>query len=247
MYSRLLASREVSTSGTISALNRRQEAGSIGRRDCWLEYDATNGMSYSGTGTAVTDISPSGFTGTLTNGATYSSESGGMFSLDGTNDYITAAHNAAQNPSSITMLVWARPSSGWSTGGCFIGKGGDSGYRIRFNATFAIQWLDRGLTNNLTIGAATTRTGRFRWAHIACTGSPSGLRTYTYGILRGSNTTAFAGNVTTSPFQVGTVGLTGATGEMFNGNISSVLMFSRELSSAEIYQHYLSTKWRYNL
>ena len=53
-----------------------------------MYLDAANSRSYSGTGTAWTDLTGSGANGTLTNGPTFNSANGGSIVLDGTNDYI---------------------------------------------------------------------------------------------------------------------------------------------------------------
>ena len=49
--------------------------------------DAANIKSYPGTGTAWSDLSGNGNTGTLTNGPVYNSGNGGYISFDGSNDY----------------------------------------------------------------------------------------------------------------------------------------------------------------
>ena len=54
-----------------------------------LYYNFGNTGSYPRSGTIVTDLSPSGFTGTLVNGATFGTANGGVIVFDGTNDYIT--------------------------------------------------------------------------------------------------------------------------------------------------------------
>ncbi|CAB4152081.1 Concanavalin A-like lectin/glucanases superfamily [uncultured Caudovirales phage] len=54
-----------------------------------MNLDAGNPLSYSGSGTTWTDLSGTGKNGTLVNGVTYSSSSGGVLVLDGTNDYIS--------------------------------------------------------------------------------------------------------------------------------------------------------------
>ena len=52
--------------------------------------DPANARSYPGTGTTLTDLEGSN-NGTLTNGPTFSSNNRGVFTLDGTNDYIRVA------------------------------------------------------------------------------------------------------------------------------------------------------------
>ena len=50
--------------------------------------DAANQRSYPGSGTVWTDVSGNGKNGTVTNSPTYSAANGGIFILDGVNDYI---------------------------------------------------------------------------------------------------------------------------------------------------------------
>lgn len=54
-------------------------------------YDASNPTCYPGSGATVFDLSGNANDGTLTNGAAYSSSDGGVFALDGTNDFIDIA------------------------------------------------------------------------------------------------------------------------------------------------------------
>ena len=55
--------------------------------------DPANARSYPGTGTTLTDLEGSN-NGTLTNGPTFSSNNRGVFTLDGTNDYIAVADSS---------------------------------------------------------------------------------------------------------------------------------------------------------
>jgi hypothetical protein len=53
-----------------------------------LSLDAANKKSYPGSGTAWTDLSGAGKSGTLTNGPVFSSDNVGIIDFDGSNDYI---------------------------------------------------------------------------------------------------------------------------------------------------------------
>jgi hypothetical protein len=57
-----------------------------------LYLDAANPKSYPGSGTAWSDLSGNGYTGTLINGPTFSSGNGGSIQFDGTNDYFAASN-----------------------------------------------------------------------------------------------------------------------------------------------------------
>ena len=54
----------------------------------FLNYDAANTKSYSGTGTLWTSIAGVAIPGTLTNGPTYSSANSGNIVFDGVNDIL---------------------------------------------------------------------------------------------------------------------------------------------------------------
>jgi hypothetical protein len=58
-----------------------------------LWYDAARLRSYAGSGTSWNDLSGNGFTGTLTNGPTFSTSNGGRIVLDGTNDWVSLPGN----------------------------------------------------------------------------------------------------------------------------------------------------------
>lgn len=71
--------------------------------------DAAAQRSYPKTGTAWNDISGQGYSGTLTNGPTYSEQFGGQLSFDGTDDYSIHAHSALLNPGpNISIEAWIR-------------------------------------------------------------------------------------------------------------------------------------------
>ena len=100
-----------------------------------LCLDAANAKSYPGSGTAWTDLSGLGNTGTLTNGPTYSSANNGSIVLDGINDYtsITCAANTIRAYNSTTQFIIKLPTYGGGQqnilsyrlggGSLYIGKG----------------------------------------------------------------------------------------------------------------------------
>ena len=71
-----------------------------------LCLDAGNTKSYPGSGTAWTDLSGRGNTGTLVNGPTYSSVNGGSLSFNGSNQYVQGSGSVTTN--TMTFLVWMK-------------------------------------------------------------------------------------------------------------------------------------------
>ena len=72
-----------------------------------LCLDAANARSYPGTGTTWTDRSASGYSGTLTNGPTFSTDGGGCFVFDGSNDESnTTTYLPAYGSNPRSICVW---------------------------------------------------------------------------------------------------------------------------------------------
>ena len=74
-----------------------------------LCLDAANPQSYPGSGTAWTDLSGNGNTGTLTNGPTFNANNGGAIVFDGLNDYVScSASNILNN---FSYDIWCLPQA----------------------------------------------------------------------------------------------------------------------------------------
>jgi len=87
-----------------------------------LALDAANTKSYPGSGTAWTDLSGNGYTGTLTNGPTYSSSNGGYFAFVGASNQHAAVANTTvlQFTGSITLQAIIYPTSYIPSNGSFL-------------------------------------------------------------------------------------------------------------------------------
>lgn len=74
-----------------------------------LYVDAGISDSYPGTGTSWFDISGNGHVGTLNGGPTYTTNVGGEFNFDGSNDYVsfsTYQSPADDNTTTFTWNIW---------------------------------------------------------------------------------------------------------------------------------------------
>ena len=84
-----------------------------------LQVDASNPSSYSGTGTTWFDLSGNDYDGVLTNGASYSSDFGGVISFTGSiSQYVTFGdpiETRLTSSNAVTYQIWVRAESG-STG-----------------------------------------------------------------------------------------------------------------------------------
>ena len=228
-----------------SSMASNQVANQIINKDLVLHVDAGNTNSYPGSGTTWTDLSGLDRTGTLTNGPIYSSNNGGYISFDGTNDYITSFGTAIvpAGSTSYTVSTWV--------------------YRNRNNVGYEeilAQWTYANSGNSFFFGFNNSNV-RFtdNWSNVTISGAGNtgvwmnlvgvnsgGSNTYIY--LNGSLSATLGGALTypgTGPFLIGRQGE--LAGEYFGGNIASVLVYSRALSSTEILQNYNSQKSRFGL
>ncbi len=218
-----------------------------------LNLDAGDPRSYPGSGTSWTDLSGNGNTGTF--GATttapgYTNQSGGSLVFDN-NDIITVPMAGLRPTSAITQECWVLLTN--NTAQVFIGaqygSGSENSYAL---------WLDG--TNNLTAGVNTTGTLNYQthntslstnvWYHFVHTYDGINQRLYLNGSLvstwatTGSilydvnNTLLAVGNDWNSGYNSGaSIGI--------QGRLSSVKIYNRALSAAEVAQNYDALKVRY--
>jgi hypothetical protein len=84
--------------------------GGIVTNGLFMELDASNPLSYPGSGSIWSDLTGNGNNGTL-NGVTYLTTDGGLFDFDGINDTITIPNNINLSLSTIiqkTIQVWVK-------------------------------------------------------------------------------------------------------------------------------------------
>jgi hypothetical protein len=211
-----------------------------------LYLDAANRRSYPTTGTTWTDLSGNSNTGTLTNGPTFSSTNSGTIIFDGVNDYV-------QGPTSTTLFSnrsfsvesWIFPAasppaeqiyfSAWSSGAT------QSAFVMRIYNTGVLRV---GYFNNdLDVSGISFNV----WNHVTMTYNISGDLTSAYinGIfINSSNVGPFT--PASANIRIGIWQFPGVE-QPFKGNISTVSVYNRALSAAEVLQNYNATKSRYNL
>jgi hypothetical protein len=202
--------------------------------------DAANIKSYSGSGTNVTNISNSNYTGVLNNGVGFSSNNNGVFTFDGSNDYISFVPNDIFNigTGDFTLLAWHKTSykSNYSTI-MSLDDGNGTGYLLytSINSGVMRNWV-AGVPKNGNIDICTGV-----WNLIGLTRT-SGLCTqYVNGVV---DTTFTASGVLQISGRTLSIGQN-AGSYYYNGNISTVQIYNRALSQQEILQNYNTTKGRY--
>jgi len=226
-----------------------------------LCLDAGNSKSYPGTGTVFTDLSGNSNTGTVYNGAAYSSASnGGIFTFDGSNDYVGVGSpnsrfswtvsGAGLNYMSIEMWVKSSDTSGRTFSKPWNGNG-EYNYWVDNSG-----WGVNSGGSSYALSCTSYATGN--WEHFVYIATPLQLLVYRRGILNAGPTNhGLTGNIPTYgnanidlaimtlyPYGSGTWSY---TGHGIAGDLGLFRIYNRILSSSEIIQNYNAQKGRYGL
>lgn len=218
--------------------------------------DAGNLVSYPTSGTTTYSLAGS-FTASLVNGVGYSSNFGGIFDFDGTNDFIELPFDSYWNSNvfgtatNFTLECWYKPDlfKNWDT---VIEKSESPGWYSRSEGP-AI-WTDSGSLQGvfasgvdgnpggsvLVLSYATTT---LKWYHICFTGDGTTLRLYVDGIERASN------SVSSRTVEVynGNVGPRLGRRAFMDGQLGPTRFYTRGLSIGEISQNFNAQRSRFGV
>ena len=219
--------------------------------------DAANIRSYPKTGTTWTDLK-GGNDGTLTNmtpANNYSSDNGGVFTFDGTDEYINVGNNSdLQITGEITVSAWIKAGvqSNMGIAGKYASTGGQRGYLIATNQSSdnrKITWYYQRTAssfNGLDSVTSISDVLDSNWHFVLCTFIPStSANIYIDGEFDIADTDGIQSSIAnnTSSFDIGTHNQ--GTQYSFTGSIASVSVYNRALTADEVRQNYLATKERY--
>jgi hypothetical protein len=227
-----------------------------------LAVDAADRNSYAGSGTTWNNLGIGDYTGTLTNGPTFSAADGGSILFDGTNDFISSPLFPVTSPfsfytGSFTLETIIKPIA-YQTGSYFglanmvMMKGNASTYNYAMQVTndTTVTFIKRGSTESLQYHSFTVPSMRNRISSITFTINAAGTTVTCYfnGNLIGS--TAITGTLiqpgANDPIWVGGLS-TGNLGTQFIGNIYGIKIYNIPLSAAQVAQNVAAVKSRYTL
>jgi len=206
-----------------------------------LYLDAANPTSYISGSTKWNDLSRSSINGTLINGPTFNSFNGGSIVFDGVDDNATTTFNTALED--FTICCWFKPTDSSNPGYArLLDKNFTSGFWLGKNAYTANSWGGGIQEASDPFGIFLTLPDG-QWNFL------SSIRSSTTHILYGngisnttSNTVSSAALDTTSLLIAQYIG---GGGYNFNGNIASLQIYNRALTSIEVLQNYNTTKTRF--
>ena len=184
--------------------------------------------------------------GTLTNGPTYSSVSGGSLVFDGTNDYAQLTSKFNFGTGDFSMSCWVN----------FSTVSGDTNYR-----TILSSYASGGATDYI-FGLYTTGVPKFSlyapganvngnttlvsntWYNLVAVRASGIVSLYVNGILDNTPTSA-SGNVAENAIpMIGRVPSASQTGYL-NGNIPQISVYNRALSATEVLKNYNALRNRF--
>ncbi len=212
--------------------------GSIVGRDLTVFLDANN---YSGSGSTWTDQSGNGYNATLYNTPTYSSSNGGYFSFNGSNQYATVS-GSPLNLTSYTKSVWFYLSS--STDNNLVSFSAVGGHYMFFGGTTKLYSGHTAWTGFPTTYPSTANFSNLVWYNATLTfNTTTGMALYRNGVLDSTytaqKTAPTAGGVNIACYSPG--------GNLLNGRIAQVMIYSRNLTPAEINQNFQYTRSRFGV
>ena len=209
-----------------------------------LHLDASNSSSYSGSNTTWSNLASSSLNATLVNGVTFSSDNGGTFVFDGTNDYaeITSASALGNFSGDFTIEFWLKKSSHNSYGVVLEHYTSGSGLRwstqqsvnnnnmyLRVDSAFTIETSDSVVDTN--------------WHHhvVSRVGS-----TITYYIDTVSRGTATNSSDVGSSGDTLRIGMYSGGGYTTTGSIPQIRIYDGTgFTASQVLQNYNATKSQY--
>jgi len=207
----------------------------INDRSLILYLDAANTKSYPGTGTVWTDISKSEYNSTL-NSVTYNSVDSGSMVFNGSTSNVTCGNITIG--SSGTVNVWFKQDAAVANKG-LVGIGTNTWLYIGGSGANTML----GAYNGTTYSSGILLNGSTSWNFASFVWSETTLTIYLNGGSPISSTISFtnSGNVVIGVYPSNVVG------SYFNGKISNVQIYNRNLSADEILQNYNALKTRFGL
>ena len=213
-----------------------------------LDLDAAKLASYPGTGTTWYDISGNNYSGSLTNGPTFTGiGKQAAIVFDGTDDRVvmnTASFSIRNSGDPISINVWTKPGK---LGGQF-----QDIFTNRLNNSY--NWILYQHLNDGSIQFHGTNQNKSTyipvtgsWINVAATVTPSKIYTLYFNGSPYQTSASFEyGPSTDSRLSVG-YGFYTLGDEPYSGSISIAQMYNRSLSQFEVWQNFNAIKGRYGI
>ena len=206
-----------------------------------FHFDAANGRSFSGSGTTTYSLI-NGIGGTLYNGVGFTSSYNGIFTFDGTNDYIEFDYNfAINNISQFTIECWYKSSNINVEGilfntNTYLFTTPAYGYHLEI---YQSKLLFQVFPSQSTVQSTITLQNN-NWYHLIATYNSGNINLYVNSSIGGTGSATFTpsmGSLLLGQYRSGQY--------LLNGQLGITKLYNRVLSASEILQNYNATKGRY--
>ena len=209
-----------------------------------LYLDAANEKSYPGTGTTWYDLSGYNNNATIINSPAYSSNYSGYFSFVEASAQWASINSTNEFPfgnSPGTISGWANTNTTSTSWEWIIAYGTGSNDQTRSIGTNGTDYVvtSYGTGRDVFVSGVTVSS----WFNIVGVYSAGVEYCYINGVLQGSKSIAF--NTVSGVARIGQQ--TNSANEFWSGNISSVQVYNRALTAAEVQQNFNTHRGRYNL
>ena len=215
-----------------------------------LYLDAANTKSYPGSGTTWTDLSGNNYTGTLTNGPTYSTTNLGNIVFDGVDDYVVWNSLVWDFNNPFTVSFWFYMNSlggvdGWGFFFCGTTSSNTNRAQIGGNpdGSIYVNTVASTVGDSYQSSAGVVTTGN--WYNFTTTRISNTVTVYINGNSVVSGAVNYSPSLPSNLY-MGFLRSSGALRYM-NGKMANTLIYNRGLSTAEVLRNYNATKRRFGL
>jgi len=226
---------------------------------CWLCAPQMEAKSYATTfttGTRGTTVATGGGwkdlfgsnNGELVNGVRESTDGGGCLVFDGTNDYVSISHNADIDFNNSTVIYVAQLSSSPNSRNTVFSKYNGTGAQHEWSSAGYLRSNYRDAsasTPELDAPNGTSQVSTNTIYHITVTYNNKTIEHFKNGVSLGSSTNS-THNTVNNTTNIG-IGYNTSAGLYFKGNIYTVSIYNRVLSTEEIKQNFNAVRGRFGI
>jgi hypothetical protein len=211
-----------------------------------LCLDAANPKSYPGSGTAWNDLSGNAYTGTLTGGPSFSSANGGSIVFDGVDDLVSTSTSYAFGTGQFTIGGWFKTNGSQPNASTIICVGtaqATTNWQISIDLSGSSQLLTfRGGTTQIF----STYNRDDNWTAFSIVRESTGINGLKIYINSNLNVSA---TITNNFSEVSLYKIARNRGNttFYKGNVSSVSIYNRALSAAEVQRNFNALRGRYGI
>lgn len=205
-----------------------------------MYLDAANPRSYPRSGTAWNDISGNNITGTLTNGPTFDSTSGGSFVFDGTDKFVQTSINTTLTAMTLMGFI-KRNGNQVEYTGIFYSRGTAATGLGFFSTQNDLSYTWNGLSTTFLFDSNLLIPNN-QWCMVAVSVTSTAATLYV-------NTTSVTNSTSHPSTTIDDlkIGKDEFSTRRFNGNIANVMLYNRALSATEVLQNFNATRNRFGV